>query len=218
MGNKTRINTDFLDVNSVDASSRALKDFYLVSLWSYCEGEKTEGIERITYCSSPKLQFWFNPVEVWGLRNTFLQNTLGDSLQNGLNTYRKIMGWMVWLFLSGAVLTAAEVVMCISTIFCFKSKVISIVSFVGLYHDLYTDSSTDPSQGTLVLAFVASSAAASLATAAYFTLNALFHTVLQPYEIDTSVGLTALLFLWSGVVAAFMSCLLRVLLSFCCCV
>jgi hypothetical protein len=99
-------------------------------------------VERITYCSSPTLQFWFNPIQVWGLRDTFLQKKLGNSLQKGLHTYRKIMGWMIWLFLSAAVLTAAEVVMCILAIFCskgFKSKVISILSFVGLCQELNTE-------------------------------------------------------------------------------
>ncbi|KAH7356742.1 SUR7/PalI family-domain-containing protein [Rhexocercosporidium sp. MPI-PUGE-AT-0058] len=47
-------------VNSL-ARSLGLHDFYQVGLWNFCEGYNDEGI---TYCSSPKSLYWFNPVEV----------------------------------------------------------------------------------------------------------------------------------------------------------
>ncbi len=47
-------------VNSL-ARSLGLHDFYQVGLWNFCEGYNDEGV---TYCSSPRPLYWFNPVEV----------------------------------------------------------------------------------------------------------------------------------------------------------
>lgn len=131
-GDKFNINNDLLDALTGAASSKELKDFYQVGLWSYCEGEKKDGVEKITYCSSSKTQFWFNPVEVWGLQNTSVQNVLGDDLQKGLNTYKKIAGWMNWAFIIATILTAAEFIVGFFAIFSrWGSLVTTILSTVS---------------------------------------------------------------------------------------
>lgn len=47
-------------VNSL-ARSIGLHDFYQVGMWNYCEGYNDQGV---TYCSPPRLLFWFNPVQI----------------------------------------------------------------------------------------------------------------------------------------------------------
>ena len=108
---KLNINTDVFNVLSSAASSKALKDFYLIGLWSYCEGEIIGPVEKITYCSSPNTQFSFDPVEVWGLKNTSVQNMLGDDLQKGLDKYRGVMGRMSSVFIVTTILIASEILM-----------------------------------------------------------------------------------------------------------
>lgn len=131
-GNDVNINNDLLNALTETARSKALKDFYQVGLWSYCEGEVTDGVEKITHCSSSNSQFWFNPVEVWNLQNTNVQNVLGDDLQKGLNTYKKIAGWMNWAFIIATVLTAAEFVVGFFAIFSrWGSLVTTILSTVS---------------------------------------------------------------------------------------
>lgn len=132
-GDKVDVNNDLLEALTGAASSKELKDFYQVGLWSYCEGEKKDGVEKITYCSSSKTQFWFNPVDVWGLKNTSVQNVLGDDLQKGLNTYKKVAGWMNWAFIIATILTAAEFVVGFFAI-CSRwgSFVTTILSTVSL--------------------------------------------------------------------------------------
>lgn len=143
-GNKFDINNDLLDALTGAASSKELKDFYQVGLWSYCEGEKKDGVEKITYCSSSKTQFWFNPVEVWGLQNTSVQNVLGDDLQKGLNTYKKVAGWMNWAFIIATILTAAEFVVGFFAIFSrWGSLVTTILSTVRLFILQHTSSHTN---------------------------------------------------------------------------
>lgn len=132
-GDKFNINNDLLDALTGAASSKELKGFYQVGLWSYCEGEKKDGVEKITYCSSSKTQFWFDPIEVWGLKNTSVQNVLGDDLQKGLNTYKKVAGWMNWAFIIATILTAAEFVVGFFAIFSrWGSLVTTILSTVRL--------------------------------------------------------------------------------------
>lgn len=43
------------------ARTLGLRDFYQVGLWNYCEGYRGEGV---TYCSTPRTLYWFNPVQI----------------------------------------------------------------------------------------------------------------------------------------------------------
>ena len=47
-------------INSI-ARTLGLHDFYTVGLWGFCEGYNGQGV---TDCSTPKLMYWFNPVEI----------------------------------------------------------------------------------------------------------------------------------------------------------
>ncbi|KAF3047820.1 hypothetical protein E8E11_007587 [Didymella keratinophila] len=195
-GDKFNINNDLLDALTGAASSKELKGFYQVGLWSYCEGEKKDGVEKITYCSSSKTQFWFDPIEVWGLKNTSVQNVLGDDLQKGLNTYKKVAGWMNWAFIIATILTAAEFVVGFFAIFSrWGSLVTTILSTASSLFAI---------------------AAAATATGVYGVLTGVFHTALEPYNIDASMGNKMLQIMWVGVAFSIASGLFWTL-SVCCC-
>lgn len=84
------------------------------------------------FCSPRQASFWFNPVDVWDLKNTTLQNVLGDKMQNGLDAYRKVSKWMFAAFVIAACLTAAELVVGIFAIFSrWGSFVTTVVSSVS---------------------------------------------------------------------------------------
>jgi hypothetical protein len=119
------------------ASSKDLKDFYQVGLWSYCAGDKDEktGKETITYCSASKTNFWFDPISVWELKDTSAQKLFGDDVQKGLDTYKKVSGWMVWSFGIALILSAAEFIIGFFAIFSrWGSLVTTIVSTVRAFH------------------------------------------------------------------------------------
>ena len=123
---------DLLDALTGAASSKDLEDFYKVGLWSYCSGQYEGNVEKYTYCSPSKTNFWFNPVDVWGLKNTSVQNVLGDDFQKGLDTYKKVAGWMNWAFIIATILTAAEFVIGFFAIFSrWGSLVVTIISTVS---------------------------------------------------------------------------------------
>lgn len=182
-------------------------------MWSYCEGEKKDGVEKITYCSSSKTQFWFDPTEVWGLKNTSVQNVLGDDLQKGLNTYKKIAGWMNWAFIIATALTAAEFVVGFFAIFSrWGSLVTTILSTVSFSAKLVRRLQINHFQASTIFAI----AAAATATAIYGVLTGVFRTALEPYNIKATMGNKMLQVMWLGVALSIASGLFW-LLSVCCC-
>lgn len=115
--------------------SKELKDFYQVGLFSYCEGEKDaeSGKETITYCSARKFQFYFDPLAIWQMNGTNIQEVLGDKYDSGMNAYKKAAGWMNWAFVITITLTAVEFVVGFFAIFSrWGSLVTTVVSTVRL--------------------------------------------------------------------------------------
>jgi len=180
------------------ASSKELKDFYKVGLWSYCEGDKDEktGVETITYCSKSKTNFWFDPFSVWELKDTSAQKVLGEDLQKGLDTYKKVAGWMVWAFGIALILSAAEFIIGFFAIFSrWGSLVTTIVS---------------TAQTIFIIA------AAATATGVYAVLVGVFESVLKPYNIKATMGRQMLSVVWLAVAFGLASGLFW-LFSTCCC-
>ena len=125
----------FLDALRGKMDAKELKDFYQVGLFSYCEGEKDaqSGKETITYCSARKFQFHFDPLAIWGMNGTNIQEVLGDKYDSGMNAYKKAAGWMNWAFVITIVLTAVEFVIGFFAIFSrWGSLVTTVVSTVRL--------------------------------------------------------------------------------------
>jgi hypothetical protein len=93
------------------AESGPLKDFYVVGLFGYCEGEtdKETGRETITHCSAWKMPFYFDPADVWQLENTSLQAVLGERFTKGMQKYRAAVQAMHWTFVIMLGLTLLEI-------------------------------------------------------------------------------------------------------------
>ncbi|KAH7078790.1 SUR7/PalI family-domain-containing protein [Paraphoma chrysanthemicola] len=192
------IDNNLLQALQGAASSKELKDFYQVGLFSYCEGDKDDktGKETITYCSSSKTNFWFDPFSVWELKDTSAQKVLGEDLQKGLNTYKKVSGWMIWAFGIALILSAAEFIIGFFAIFSrWGSLVTTIVS---------------TAQTIFIIA------AAGTATAVYAVLVGVFESVLKPYNIKASMGTKMLSVVWLAVAFGLASGLFW-LFSVCCC-
>ncbi|EUC47072.1 hypothetical protein COCMIDRAFT_91172 [Bipolaris oryzae ATCC 44560] len=189
---------DFIDALRGKADSKELKDFYQVGLFSYCEGEtdKETGKEKITYCSARKFKFHFDPLKVWGMNGTALQEALGDKYDDGMNVYKKVAGWMNWAFVIVIVLTPIEFIVGFFAIFSrWGSLVTTIIS-------------------TAQTIFAV--AAAITASATYGTLTGVFRTALDPYNIDINMGSRMISTLWLGVAFSVASGFFW-LISTCCC-
>jgi hypothetical protein len=91
-----------------------LQDYYTVYLWNYCSWN---GKDEYSFCSPRKAEFWFNPVEVWGLNGTGVESVLPKELKDGLNTYKNVSKYMFIVYTIALVATAVELLIGISAMF-----------------------------------------------------------------------------------------------------
>lgn len=189
-------NNDLVKAIQGAASSGNMRDIYQVGLWNYCEADLKDGKEENWHCTDRKNYFWFNPFEVWKLENTSIQAAFPEDFQNGIDTYHKVSRWMFIAYMIALVLTIAEILVGISAIFSrWGSLITTIVSTAQ----------------TLFMI-----AAASTSTALYGTLTGVFHSVLEPYNIKSSMSTKMLSWLWVGVAFSIASGFFW-LISVCCC-
>ncbi|KAL9103809.1 MAG: hypothetical protein Q9163_001186 [Psora crenata] len=182
-------------------SALDIKDFYRVSLWNYCSGDftsnSTGGVsESVTFCSPRRNEFWFNPVEVWGLNSTGVERFFGDELRSGLNTYKTVAKWMFICYLVAVIATVVEI----------------LVGFLALFSRLGSLITTIVSTVSSLFVF----AFALTATILYSTLAGAFNTALNKYNVHGSLGRNIYVAAWLGV-AFSLGAGLFWLFSSCCC-
>lgn len=121
-----------------------VSDFYTVGLWGYCDGNVTDSNEyKVEECSKPKAQFYFDPLKVWNLEESGLENALPDGISKALNIYKNVSKWMFVAYIVAFVATVVELVVgvfaicsrwgsCVTTLVsgvCFDSVLFSSVSY-----------------------------------------------------------------------------------------
>ncbi|KAL8997641.1 MAG: hypothetical protein Q9169_003120 [Polycauliona sp. 2 TL-2023] len=190
--------TDAIINKTTDAAKEALdvKDFYHVSLWNYCAGDFDNGQDKVTYCSPRQNQFWFNPVEVWGLNNTGVEKLFSDELRTGLKAYQKAAKWMFIAYVVAIVATIVEIFVGIFALFSrLGSLATTIVSTVS---------------SLFLIGF------ALTATILYSTLMGSFNEAVKQYNIRGSLGHNMFVVTWLAVAFSFGAGLFW-LVSSCCC-
>ena len=107
-----------------------VSDIYTVGIWNYCSA--THNSTGIDYCSGRQASYWFNPVEVWGLNNSYASNEIPDKLNNGLKVYQKVVHWMFVAYAVAFFATLAELLVGILAIFSrWGSFITTIVATVS---------------------------------------------------------------------------------------
>ena len=189
--------------NATSVNTTTVYDFYHVSLWNYCAGNFTNSTaskdntnDDVTFCSKHTNEFWFNPVEVWGLNQSVADQLFGKALNDGLKAYRAVAKWMFISYLVAIIATIVEVLVGFLALFSrWGSLATTIVSSVSSF---------------FLLAF------ALTATILYATLTGTFNTALKKYNIHASVGHNIFVILWLAVAFSLASGLFW-LFSSCCC-
>lgn len=189
----TEIDDVLLEAFRSSASSDNLDDIYQIYFWNYCSGS-ADGSDLS--CTGRKAKFWFNPVEVWGLEDTKIQEHFPDQLQDGLNAYRKVAGWMYTCYWIAICVTAAEM----------------LVGWLGLF-SRWGSFVTTLVSGVSTLATVAG---ASTSTALYGTIVGALNTSLEPYNMNATVGRRMLSTTWLAAAFSIGAGLFWVI-STCCC-
>ncbi|KAI9660411.1 MAG: hypothetical protein M1821_009761 [Bathelium mastoideum] len=187
------INNAFLQFLDGARTSGKLADYYQVDLSSYCTGKENHSID---FCSHPVSNFWFNPVEVWGLQDSGVEDLFPKELQDGLNTYRKVTHWM---YVAYQVAFWSTVVEAVIGLFATCSRIISLIT-------------------SLIASFASAFvfAASLTATILYSTLLGTFNDVLKPYNIHANLGKSMYATTWLAV-AFSLSAGFFWLFSICCC-
>lgn len=124
-----------------------LHDRYQIHLWNYCTQDDNDGVSTSRQCTPRSGDFYFNPVEVWGLNATTaaastatptvagnnavqskiaelqgnaeeLENELlGESGEKALDAYRKVSRWMFIAYAVSFWTSLATIVLGILAIF-----------------------------------------------------------------------------------------------------
>jgi hypothetical protein len=131
IGNKTETK-DLLNSLEQAGKDSALRDFYDIGLWGYCAGNTTSnGDFNVDFCSPRRAEFYFNPVEVWGLDKGGLDTLLPDTLTKEVEVYRKVSKWMFIAYQIAIGTTAIELLIGLTAILSrLGSLATSIVSAV----------------------------------------------------------------------------------------
>lgn len=173
-----------------------IRDFYDIGLWGYCDGNIHNGNFKTTNCSDPKAEFYFNPIEVWKLNNTGVENILPKDLSKALDTYKTVSKWMFIAYIIAFAATAAQLLVGLFAI-CSRwgSCVTSLVSAVS---------------------FLFITAASVTSTALFAVLTGTFNENLKQYNIKGSMGKNIYVTTWLAVAFSLAASLFWVISSCCC--
>ncbi|KAJ5888302.1 hypothetical protein N7495_008343 [Penicillium taxi] len=176
-----------------------LKDFYDIGLWGYCEGDiaNSSSTFNTDSCSKPKAEFYFDPLEIWGLSNsTSVQNDLPSDYNKYMKIYRTVSKWMFIAYLVAFIATCVEIVV---GVFAICSRWGSCVT-------------------TLVaaVAFLFTAAASITATVLFSIFKGSLGKTLEAYGIYLSMGKHIYATTWLAVVFS-LGALMFWTLSVCCC-
>lgn len=192
--------------NTTDSNKPVVKDFYHVGLWNYCAGDLRDDqtydktnpskTDDVTVCSKRQNQYWFNPVEVWGLNGTEADQLFTKQLRDGLKAYKAVAKWMFISYVVALIATAVEIFV---GFFAFATRLGSLATTIA---------------STVSSLFIISFALT--ATALYATLTTTFNLALKKYNIHASLGYNMFLLVWLAVLFSWAAGLFW-LFSSCCC-
>ncbi|KAL9621131.1 MAG: hypothetical protein Q9160_004382 [Pyrenula sp. 1 TL-2023] len=204
-------NLDVIKGTNIDNAllNTALKDlktdlkvgnYYSVFLQNYCKSDTklTSDHNSKAFCSHRKAEFWFNPVEVWGLNNTGVdtQKLFPKELNNGLKAYKTVSKWM---YIAYACALATTIVELVVGLFAICSR------WGSFFTTLFS-----------AFSFLFTAAASITATALFSVLGGAFNTALKPYGIKGSIGRQMMITTWLAVAFSLGASFFWTL-SVCCC-
>ncbi|KAJ5137662.1 uncharacterized protein N7443_010047 [Penicillium atrosanguineum] len=184
------------DVLSKLQDDSTLKDFYDIGLWGYCDGDITNNTSNTTSCSSPKSEYYFNPLEVWGLDNDAVKDELPDDYTKVMKIYKAVSKWM---FIAYVLAFATTIVEILVGMFAICSRWGSCVTTLFA-----------------VLAFLFTTAASVTATVLFSIMDSTAGNLLDAYGIKFTMGKNMYAATWLAVVFSLAGTLFW-LFSVCCC-
>lgn len=173
-----------------------LEDAYTIGLWNYCSGPFVDGVYKPSFCSPKTRNFYFNPIEIWHLSDTGVENVLPPNLIKALKIYKKASYWNIVAHIIAIALLSGSFVL---GLFAMCSRLVSF--FVTIM---------------MVLATLFTVASAVSASIIYSAISGAFETALRPYGISSSLGSRGYALEWIGVAFAIAASFFWSI-SICCC-
>ncbi|KAJ5103247.1 hypothetical protein N7532_003776 [Penicillium argentinense] len=174
-----------------------LADFYSIGLWGYCQGSIENGDYKTEKCSKPKAEFYFDPLDVWGLSdNEAIKNELPDDYNKIMKVYKAVSKWMFIAYLVAFILGIVELLI---GIFAICSRWGSCVTTLFA-----------------VLFFLFTAAASITSTVLFSVVDGSAGTLLKAYGITLDIGKNMLAATWIAVAFALFGVFFWTF-SVCCC-
>ncbi|KAJ5988698.1 hypothetical protein N7481_003908 [Penicillium waksmanii] len=174
-----------------------LADFYSIGLWGYCEGSIKNGDYKTTKCSKPKSEYYFDPLDVWGLSdNDTIKDELPSDYNKIMKIYKAVSKWMFIAYLIAFILGIAELLV---GMFAICSRWGSCVTTL-----------------VAIVFFIFTAAASITATVLFSVVDGSAGTLLKAYGISVSVGKNMLAATWLAVAFALVGAIFWTF-SVCCC-
>ena len=191
---------------TVGSSNVTVRDFYHVGLWNYCAGDLRSDrsfnkfdpshTDDVKFCSKRHSNFWFNPVDVWGLTGTEADQLFSKQLRDGLKAYKAVAKWMLISYIVAIIATAVEIV-------------VGFFALLSRWGSLATTIVTAISS-IFIISF------ALTVTILYAVLTGSFNDALKNYNIHGSLGHNMFVITWVAVACSWAAGLFW-LFSSCCC-
>lgn len=172
-----------------------LQDIYTIYLWNYCAWN---GDDSYAYCSPRQAEFYFDPIQVWGLNRTGIdvETLLPNDLKDGLHDYQVASKFMFIFYVVAVVATGLTLLVGTSAIF-------------SRWGSFFTTIFANAAAVFIIIASV-------IATVLFSILTEVLNNALKDYDIHTSLGQPLLRTTWLGVVFGLGAGFFW-LLSVCCC-
>ncbi|EAS29293.3 uncharacterized protein CIMG_08039 [Coccidioides immitis RS] len=180
-----------LGLQQADGAGK-LHDYYIIGLWNHCYKDGEDGDYK---CTEKEPNYWFDPVEVWGLGDD-ARDYFPKALSKGLSAYRKVAHWLFVAYIIALASSVVQLVLGISAVFSrWGSLVTTIFATIST---LFT-----------ILASIT-------ASALYGILAGAINGGLKPFNIKASLGGRMFAITWLATLFAVAGGVFW-LFSVCCC-
>ncbi|KAJ5919802.1 hypothetical protein N7454_009637 [Penicillium verhagenii] len=187
---------ELVDELASNEADSLIMEYYDIGLMGYCDGKISNSKYNTTFCSSPKAEFYFDPLSVWGLDSTSVKDELPDDYNKVMKIYKAVSKWM---FIAYVIAFAATIIEILVGIFAICSRWGSCVTTLFA-----------------VIAFLFTAAASVTSTVIFSVFKGSLGTTLEAYGIKLSLGTHMLATTWLAV-AFSLGATIFWLFSVCCC-
>lgn len=107
-----KITDNLLYALTQSSKQNILDDYYEVYQWDYCSINKTSsnGAKDVVFCSQHKDEYYFNPLEVWGMNSMMPPSHIPEIVQDPMLSFKKGAQWLFTSYILSLCSTVATII------------------------------------------------------------------------------------------------------------